>query len=56
MDWHTLLPRERLGKPVHSSAELGRSAFHKDHDRHHLLKATFRRLGRKTQVQPGIEQ
>ena len=33
MDWQTLLTRERLGKPVHSTDELGRSAFHKDHDR-----------------------
>ena len=51
MDWHTLLPRERLGKPVHSSAELGRSAFHKDHDRI-IFSGAFRRLGRKTQVHP----
>ncbi|SDH43123.1 deoxyguanosinetriphosphate triphosphohydrolase [Pseudomonas panipatensis] len=51
MDWHTLLPRERLGKPVHSDTELGRSAFHKDHDRI-IFSGAFRRLGRKTQVHP----
>ncbi|WP_374439580.1 deoxyguanosinetriphosphate triphosphohydrolase [Pseudomonas panipatensis] len=51
MDWHTLLPRERLGKPVHSNTELGRSAFHKDHDRI-IFSGAFRRLGRKTQVHP----
>ena len=51
MDWHTLLPRERLGKPAHSSEELGRSAFHKDHDRV-IFSGAFRRLGRKTQVHP----
>ena len=51
MDWHTLLTRERLGKPAPSSAELGRSPFHKDHDRI-IFSGAFRRLGRKTQVHP----
>ena len=51
MDWHTLLTRERFGKPVQSSEELGRSAFHKDHDRI-IFSGAFRRLGRKTQVHP----
>ncbi|EZO26683.1 deoxyguanosinetriphosphate triphosphohydrolase [Pseudomonas aeruginosa] len=51
MDWQTLLTRERLGKPVHSNDELGRSAFHKDHDRI-IFSGAFRRLGRKTQVHP----
>lgn len=51
MDWHQLLNRERLGKTSHSSEELGRSPFHKDHDRI-IFSGAFRRLGRKTQVHP----
>ena len=51
MDWHSLLSRERLGKPVHGAEELGRSPFHKDHDRV-IFSGAFRRLGRKTQVHP----
>ncbi|MFC3607075.1 deoxyguanosinetriphosphate triphosphohydrolase [Stutzerimonas tarimensis] len=51
MDWHTLLTRERLGKAVRSTEELGRSPFHKDHDRI-IFSGAFRRLGRKTQVHP----
>lgn len=51
MDWHTLLTRERLGKAVHTTEELGRSPFHKDHDRI-IFSGAFRRLGRKTQVHP----
>ena len=51
MDWQTLLTRERLGKPLHSPEELGRSPFHKDHDRI-IFSGAFRRLGRKTQVHP----
>lgn len=51
MDWHTLLNRERLGKTSHSAEELGRSPFHKDHDRI-IFSGAFRRLGRKTQVHP----
>ncbi|MGK9064162.1 deoxyguanosinetriphosphate triphosphohydrolase [Stutzerimonas chloritidismutans] len=51
MDWQTLLNRERLGKSVHSTDELGRSPFHKDHDRI-IFSGAFRRLGRKTQVHP----
>ena len=51
LDWQTLLTRERLGKPVYSSDELGRSPFHKDHDRI-IFSGAFRRLGRKTQVHP----
>jgi len=51
LDWHTLLTRERLGKPLHSTDELGRSPFHKDHDRV-IFSGAFRRLGRKTQVHP----
>lgn len=51
MDWHTLLTRERLGKASHTTEELGRSPFHKDHDRI-IFSGAFRRLGRKTQVHP----
>ncbi|MFW9606560.1 MAG: deoxyguanosinetriphosphate triphosphohydrolase [Pseudomonas sp.] len=51
MDWNTLLTRERFGKSAHSQEELGRSAFHKDHDRV-IFSGAFRRLGRKTQVHP----
>ncbi|MFF7710178.1 deoxyguanosinetriphosphate triphosphohydrolase [Pseudomonas sp. NPDC007930] len=51
MDWEALLNRERLGKVVHSNDELGRSPFHKDHDRV-IFSGAFRRLGRKTQVHP----
>lgn len=51
MDWQTLLNRERLGKATHSSEELGRTPFHKDHDRV-IFSGAFRRLGRKTQVHP----
>lgn len=51
MDWHTLLTRERLGKALYSADELGRSPFHKDHDRI-IFSGAFRRLGRKTQVHP----
>ncbi|WP_150301089.1 deoxyguanosinetriphosphate triphosphohydrolase [Pseudomonas profundi] len=51
MDWETLLCRERLGKPVASSDELGRTPFHKDHDRV-IFSGAFRRLGKKTQVHP----
>lgn len=51
MDWETLLCRERLGKPVASDDELGRTPFHKDHDRV-IFSGAFRRLGKKTQVHP----
>lgn len=51
MDWQTLLNRERLGKASQSHDELGRSPFHKDHDRI-IFSGAFRRLGRKTQVHP----
>lgn len=51
MDWHQLLNRERLGKTSHSAEEIGRSPFHKDHDRV-IFSGAFRRLGRKTQVHP----
>lgn len=51
LDWQTLLSRERLGKDDYSPEELGRSPFHKDHDRI-IFSGAFRRLGRKTQVHP----
>ncbi|MCJ8167816.1 deoxyguanosinetriphosphate triphosphohydrolase [Atopomonas sediminilitoris] len=51
MDWTTLLCRERLGKASQGSEELGRTPFHKDHDRV-IFSGAFRRLGRKTQVHP----
>jgi len=51
MDWETLLCRERLGKPLASADELGRTPFHKDHDRV-IFSGAFRRLGKKTQVHP----
>ncbi len=51
MDWQTLLTRERLGKSLQNTEELGRSPFHKDHDRI-IFSGAFRRLGRKTQVHP----
>lgn len=51
MDWNQLLTRERLGKTTTSPEEIGRSPFHKDHDRV-IFSGAFRRLGRKTQVHP----
>ena len=51
MDWNQLLNRERLCKLTYSPEELGRSPFHKDHDRI-IFSGAFRRLGRKTQVHP----
>lgn len=51
MDWEQLLCRERLGKLVAGSDELGRTPFHKDHDRV-IFSGAFRRLGKKTQVHP----
>lgn len=51
MHWDSLLSRERLGKAAQSPEELGRSPFHKDHDRV-IFSGAFRRLGRKTQVHP----
>ncbi|HBT58789.1 deoxyguanosinetriphosphate triphosphohydrolase [Halopseudomonas aestusnigri] len=51
MDWETLLCRERLGKTFTSDEELGRTPFHKDHDRV-IFSGAFRRLGKKTQVHP----
>lgn len=55
MHWHTLLTPQRLHeRPYGDSHELGRSPFHKDHDRI-IFSGAFRRLGRKTQVHPLTE-
>lgn len=54
MNWNQLLCRQRLGcedSEGSSPSSLGRSDFHKDHDRI-AFSNTFRRLGRKTQVHP----
>ena len=52
MHWERLLDPHRLNdKPRASRDEIGRSPFHKDHDRI-VFAGSFRRLGRKTQVHP----
>ncbi|MBZ9559211.1 MULTISPECIES: deoxyguanosinetriphosphate triphosphohydrolase [unclassified Modicisalibacter] len=52
MNWDRLLDPQRLNdKPRGSRDEVGRSPFHKDHDRI-VFAGSFRRLGRKTQVHP----
>ncbi|MBA2780642.1 deoxyguanosinetriphosphate triphosphohydrolase [Billgrantia kenyensis] len=52
MQWQQLLDPSRLhGKPTSGRDEIGRSPFHKDHDRI-VFSGSFRRLGRKTQVHP----
>jgi len=52
MHWERLLDPHRLNdKPRSPREELGRSPFHKDHDRI-VFSGSFRRLGRKTQVHP----
>ncbi|WP_192035565.1 deoxyguanosinetriphosphate triphosphohydrolase [Halomonas sp. YLGW01] len=52
MHWERLLDPHRLNdKPRAPREELGRSPFHKDHDRI-VFAGSFRRLGRKTQVHP----
>ncbi|MBD3898387.1 deoxyguanosinetriphosphate triphosphohydrolase [Halomonas sp. ML-15] len=52
MHWERLLDPSRLNdKPRSASHEIGRSPFHKDHDRI-VFAGSFRRLGRKTQVHP----
>ncbi|SDM80326.1 dGTPase [Franzmannia pantelleriensis] len=52
MHWERLLDPSRLNdKPRSVSNEIGRSPFHKDHDRI-VFAGSFRRLGRKTQVHP----
>ncbi|WP_280564445.1 deoxyguanosinetriphosphate triphosphohydrolase [Chromohalobacter sp. 48-RD10] len=52
MQWERLLDPMRLNdKHGGSREEIGRSPFHKDHDRI-VFAGSFRRLGRKTQVHP----
>lgn len=51
MDWTRLLDRTRYHSSDAARDELGRSPFHKDHDKI-LFSGAFRRLGRKTQVHP----
>ncbi|TDN96818.1 MULTISPECIES: deoxyguanosinetriphosphate triphosphohydrolase [Halomonas] len=56
MSWERLLDPGRLHdrrgeRPGGGREEIGRSPFHKDHDRI-VFAGSFRRLGRKTQVHP----
>lgn len=51
MDWTRLLNRTRYHSSDVAQDELGRSPFHKDHDKV-VFSGAFRRLGRKTQVHP----
>ncbi|MFG1495420.1 deoxyguanosinetriphosphate triphosphohydrolase [Saccharospirillum sp. HFRX-1] len=51
MDWTQLLTTERYGHQAIDAEELGRSHFHKDHDRI-VFSSAFRKLGGKTQVHP----
>ncbi len=51
MDWMRLLNRTRYHSSDAAQDELGRSPFHKDHDKV-VFSGAFRRLGRKTQVHP----
>ena len=54
MNWQQLLSANRLSNPHPAIHELGRTDFHKDHDRI-VFSSAFRRLGRKTQVHPMSE-
>ncbi|MFZ5724368.1 MAG: deoxyguanosinetriphosphate triphosphohydrolase [Pseudomonadota bacterium] len=51
MNWNRLLNRTRYHSSDAAQDELGRSPFHKDHDKV-VFSGAFRRLGRKTQVHP----
>ena len=54
MAWQQLLSVKRYeegGDDVHGALEIGRTPFHKDHDRI-VFSSAFRRLDRKTQVHP----
>ncbi|RDB42551.1 deoxyguanosinetriphosphate triphosphohydrolase [Halomonas sp. DQ26W] len=51
MHWQRLLDPSRLYGGRAGRDEIGRSPFHKDHDRI-VFSGSFRRLGRKTQVHP----
>ncbi|OOV87311.1 deoxyguanosinetriphosphate triphosphohydrolase [Oceanospirillum linum] len=55
MSWQQLLSSQRLqGMSRHGIDDVGRSPFHKDHDRV-VFSGSFRRMGRKTQVHPLAE-
>lgn len=55
MQWNKLLSSQRLHDTrMGASREVGRSPYHKDHDRI-VFSGSFRRLGRKTQVHPLTE-
>lgn len=51
MDWEKLLTPGRYGHGTLSGSEIGRSHFHKDHDRI-VFSSAFRKLTGKTQVHP----
>ena len=51
MNWQALLTKERHGHSAPDHADMGRSHFHKDHDRI-VFSSAFRKLGGKTQVHP----
>ncbi|MDO7673713.1 MAG: deoxyguanosinetriphosphate triphosphohydrolase, partial [Reinekea forsetii] len=51
MNWHQLLTTARFGHDAPGPADMGRSHFHKDHDRI-VFSGAFRKLGGKTQVHP----
>lgn len=51
MNWHQLLTTERHGHDALGPTDMGRSHFHKDHDRI-VFSGAFRKLGGKTQVHP----
>ena len=51
MNWQQLLTRERHGHSAPDETDMGRSHFHKDHDRI-VFSGAFRKLGGKTQVHP----
>jgi len=51
MTWEKLLTAERHGHVAESGSEIGRSNFHKDHDRI-VFSSAFRKLTGKTQVHP----
>ena len=51
MNWESLLTTAREGHDALGPADMGRSHFHKDHDRI-VFSGAFRKLGGKTQVHP----
>lgn len=55
MTWEKLLSSKRLGaEQWPDQSEQGRSSFHKDYDRI-TFSSSFRRLGKKTQVHPLVQ-